>query len=100
MIKVTIEVMSMLQDDFDHKGSGSLVLEEVVSPGTSIVDLIHLMADKYPRFGRKLLNGQKQDLLGDCLVILNGAIVSASTELNTGLKEGDTITFAPAFYGG
>ena len=99
-MRIVIEVTSWLKDDFDYKDTGSLVLEEAVSPGASIMDLIHLMADKYPRFGRKLLNGQKQDWLGDCLVILNGGIVSASTELNTGLKEGDTITFAPAFYGG
>ena len=99
-MRIVIEVTSWLKDDFDYKDTGNLVLEEVVSQGTSIMDLIHLMADKYPRFGRKLLNGQKQDLLGDCLVILNGSIVSARAELNTGLKEGDTITFTPAFYGG
>jgi len=96
MIKVTIEVMSSLQDDFDHKGSGSLVLEEVVSPGTSITDLIHLMADKYPKFGKKAFDAQKQGLTDYCGVILNGNFVSASAELNMELKEGDAVTFFPA----
>lgn len=100
MIKVTIEARSWLKDDFVHKSSGSLVLEEVVSPGTSIMDLIHLMADKYPRFGKKAFDDQKQNLLDYCLVILNGSIMSAPAELNTELKGGDAVTFAPAFYGG
>lgn len=100
MMKVTVEVTSWLKEDFNHKSQGSLVLEEVVTPGTSIIDLIHLMADKYPKFGKKVFNGQKQELTDYCLMILNGSIVSASAELNTELKEGDTIKFLPFFFGG
>lgn len=100
MMKVTIEVRSWLKDDFVHKSSGSLVLEEVVSRGTSIMDLIHLMADKYPRFGKKAFDDQKQNLLDYCLVILNGSIMSAPAELNTELKEGDNVKLSPGFYGG
>lgn len=97
MIKVTIEVMPMLQDDFDYKSSGSLVLEEVVSPGTSIMDLIRLVVSKYPKFGKKAFDAQKQVLTDYCGVMLNGRFVSASAELNMELKEGDTVTFYPAF---
>ena len=100
MIKVIIEVMSWLKDDFGHKSSGSLVLEEVVSLGTSIMDLIHLMADKYPKFGKKAFDDQKQELTNYCAVILNGSFVSAPAELNMELKEGDTVTFLPLFFGG
>ena len=100
MVKVTVEVLSWLKDDFNHKSSGSLVLEEVVSPETSVIDLIHLMADKYPKFGKKVFDDQKQELTDYCLVILNGSIVSASAELNMELKEGDTVTFLPFFMGG
>jgi len=100
MVKVTVEIISWLKADFNHKSSGSLVLEEVVSPGTSVIDLIHLMADKYPKFGKKVFDDQKQELTDYCLVILNGSIVSASAELNMELKEGDTVTFLPFFMGG
>ncbi len=100
MIKVTIEIMLWLKDDFDHESSGSLVLEEIVTPGTSIVDLIHLMADKYPKFGKKAFDDQKQALTDYCLVILNESIVTALAELNTELKEGDAVKFLPAFFGG
>ena len=100
MVKVTVEIISWLKDDFNHKSSGSLVLEEVVSPGTSVIDLIHLMADKYPKFGKKVFDYQKQELTDYCLVILNESIVSASAELNMELKEGDTIKFLPFFFGG
>jgi len=100
MMKVTVEIMSWLKEDFNYKGQGSLLLEEVVTPGTSIMDLIHLMADKYPKFGKKVFNGQRQELTDYCLVILNGSIVSALAELNTEMKKGDTIKFLPFFFGG
>jgi len=96
MIKVTIEIMSVLKDDFDYTSSDSLVLTEVVSPGTSVVDLIRLMSDKYPKFGKKAFDAQKQVLTDYCGVMLNGRFVSASAELNMELKEGDTVTFYSA----
>lgn len=97
MIKVTIEVMSMLQDDFNYKSSDSPVLAEVVSPGTSIMDLIRLMVDKYPKFGKKAFDVQKQVLTDYCGVMLNGNFVFTSAQLNMELKEEDTVTFYPAF---
>ena len=99
-IKVIIEVTSWLKEDFGHDGLNNLVIEEVISQGTSIMDLIHLIADKYPKFGKKALADQKQNLLDYLLVILNGSIVSTPAALNTELKEGDKVTLTPAFYGG
>jgi molybdopterin converting factor small subunit len=100
MMKITVEVNSGLKEDFNHKSQGNLVLEEVVSPGTSLVGVIHLLADKYPKFGKKAFDNQKQELIDYCLVALNGSIVSAPAQLNIELKEGDTVTFLPFFFGG
>jgi len=99
-IKVIIEVTSWLKDDFDPKSPGSVVLEEAVSPGTSIMDLMHLLADKHPRFGKKAFADSKQGFFDYCAVILNGNFVSAPAELNKELKEGDTVILSTAFYGG
>jgi molybdopterin converting factor small subunit len=99
-IKVTVEVMSWLKEDFGHQGADKLVLEETISPGTSIMDLLHLMADKYPRFGQKAFGNSKQDFLDYCAVILNGTFLSALAELNTELKAGDNVKLSPGFYGG
>jgi len=99
-IKVTVEVMSWLKEDFGHKGWDKLVLEETVSPGTSIMDLLRIIASKYPRFGQKAFGNPNQDFLDYCAVILNGTFLSAMAELNTELKDGDNIKLSPGFYGG
>jgi len=92
--------MSWLKEDFDHEGWDKLVFEETVSQGTSIIDLLHLMANKYPKFGQKAFTDPQKDFFDYCAVILNGSLLSAPAELNAGLKEGDNIKLSPGFYGG
>jgi len=99
-IKVTIEVMSWLKEDFGHEGWDKLVFEETISPQTSIMDLLHLMADKYPKFSHKAFADPRQDFFDYCAVILNGSFLSNPAALNTELKEGDNIKLTPGFYGG
>jgi len=64
------------------------------------MDLIQLLADKYQTFGKKAFSDQTQGFFDYCAVILNGKFISAPAELKTELKEGDTVTLSPAFYGG
>ncbi|MFC1912519.1 MoaD/ThiS family protein [Chloroflexota bacterium] len=99
-MKVIINIAAWLKDDFGHKGSGSLALRETINPGTSIMDLVRILAAKYQTFGKKAFADPKQGFFDYCAVILNGKFISAPAELNTELKEGDTITLSPAFYGG
>lgn len=99
MIKVTIAVMSWLKEDFDHKSWDRLVFEEVISPRTSIMDLLYLVAKKYPKFGQKAFVDPKQDFFECCAVILNGSFLSALADLRTELKEGDNLKRCPGFYG-
>lgn len=99
-MKATVEVMSWLKDDFGHKSWDKLIFEEAINPGTSIMDLAYLLADKYPEFGRKAFADQKQNFFDYCAVILNDRFLSAPAELNTKLKEGDNIKLSPGFYGG
>ena len=99
-IKVSVEVISWLKEDFDHEGWDRLVFNHETAPGSSIMDLLRQLARKYPKFGKKAFADPKQHLFDYCLVILNGNIVSNPAELNKELKEGDTVKFAPAFSGG
>lgn len=92
--------MSWLKEDFDHEGWDKLVFEESISSGTSIMDLLHLMANKYQKFGKKAFGNPKQDFFDYCSTILNGSLLSAPAELNAELKEGDNIKLSPGFYGG
>ena len=98
--KVTIEVMSWLKEDFGHEGWDKLVFEEAISPGTSIMDLLHTLAKKYPKFAKKAFADPNQDFFDYCAVILNGSFLSNPAALNTELKEGDNLKLSPGFYGG
>jgi molybdopterin converting factor small subunit len=99
-LKVTIEIISWLKEDFDHEGWDKLILEETIRSGTSIMDLLHYLAEKYPKFGQKAFVNPAQDFLDYCAVILNGSFRSNLAALNTDLKEGDNLKLSPGFYGG
>lgn len=92
--------MSWLKDDFGRKDSDKVDLAETINPDTSIMDLIHLLAKKYPQFGKKAFSSPNQGFFDYCAVILNGRFLSAPAEYDTKLKEADTVTLSPAFYGG
>ena len=62
--------------------------------------LVHHLADKYPKFGRKAFDSPNQELFDYCAVVLNGTFLSASDDQNTELEEGDSVKLSPAFYGG
>lgn len=90
--------MSWLKEDFGFKNAGSFAVKEEVSQGTSLMDLIRHLADKFPTFGKKAF-AQKQDMTEYFMVILNGQLIS-TVELSQELKPGDKIALTPAFYGG
>jgi len=99
-IKITIEIMSWLKEDFGYEGWGRLVIEERISSGKSIWDLLHILADKYPRFGQKAFGDPKKDFFDYCAIVLNGTFISGIPSLNAELKEGDNLILSPGFYGG
>ena len=83
--------MSWLKEDFDLKTSDNLIFEETFKTETSIMDLLHLIADRYPKFGKNVSDNPKQDFFDYCLVILNRKIITNPAEVNTELKEGDNV---------
>jgi len=98
-INITIEVLSWLKEDFNHKIADTVVIKESVSPRTSLMDLLRTLAERYPAFSRKTF-GHKDGLTEYCMVILNGEIVSPLNLEEKTLKEGAVIKLTPAFYGG
>jgi hypothetical protein len=99
-IKITIEVMSWLKEDFGYEGWGRLVIEEALSPGTSILNLLRSLGEKYPRFGQKAFGDPRKDFFDYCAIVLNGTFLSGLPSLNAELKDGDSLIFSPGFYGG
>jgi molybdopterin converting factor small subunit len=99
-IKVSIEVMAWLKEDFGHEGWDKLIFDQEVARGSSIMDLLQQLAKKYPKFRQKAFIDAKQNLLDYCAVIYNGTFLSSLHDLNTELKEGDNVKLTPGFYGG
>jgi molybdopterin converting factor small subunit len=96
---ITIEVLSWLKEDFNHKITDTVILKEPISPGTSIMELLRTLAERYPAFARKTF-GHKDGLTEYCMVILNGEIISPLELDKKTLRQGDVIKLTPAFYGG
>jgi len=99
-IKVTVEVMSWLKEDFGHEGGDSFVIEEIVPTGASVMDLLHTLAGKYSVFGKKAFVVEPKVTFDYCPVIWNGTLLPQLSELDTKLKDGDTIKLIPNLYGG
>ena len=99
-IKVTVEVMSRLKEDFGHEGWDRLVIEETVPTGASIMDLLHTLAGKYSVFGKKAFAVEQKVTFDYCAVIWNGTYLPNLAELDSELKSGDTIKLIPGLYGG
>ena len=99
-IKVTVEVMSWLKEDFGHKGWDTLVIEETVPTGASIMDLLHTLAGKYSVFGKKAFAVEPKVTFDYCAVIWDGTLLADLAELDAELKDGDTIKLIPGIYGG
>ena len=99
-IKVSVEVLSWLKEDFNHEGWDKLIFEQEIARGSSIVDLLHELAKKYPRFNQKAFTDAASNLLDYCAVVYNGKFLSSLQSLDTELKEGDSLKLTPGFYGG
>jgi molybdopterin converting factor small subunit len=99
-IKVSVEVMSWLKEDFGHDSWDKLVFDQEISRGSSIMDLLQQLARKHPKFNRKAFTDATQSLLDYCAVVFNGRFLSSLQDLDTKLNEGDDIKLIPGFYGG
>ena len=99
-IKVSVEVMSWLKEDFEHEGWDRLVFDQEITGNSSIMDLLQQLARKYPRFNQKAFIDSKHNLLDYSAVVFNGTFLSSLRNLDSELKEGDNIKLTPGFYGG
>jgi len=100
MIKVTVEVMSRLKEDFGHSDQDKLIIEESVYQGTTIMDLLHLLSVKYPVFGNKAFAVEQKVTFDYCAIFWNGTLLTDLTDMDNELKDGNKVKLIPALYGG
>ena len=95
---VHLEVVGWLVSAFGPY-SGRLKLEEAVSPGTSLDQLLRFLARKYPGFKKAAFqpDGSYNGLMN---VVVNDRLLSTPSEQESPLQDGDTIVLVPAYAGG
>jgi MoaD family protein len=95
VIKVLVEYMLKFRD-ISGRNAEVVVLDE----GSTVNDLITLLSSKYgSEFTQQFLNPSGDEVGGNVLILLNGKSLTTK-ELNTVLKDGDTITLTFTVFGG
>lgn len=100
MILVNLEVMSWLKEHFNYKGADRFVIKESVPGGCSVMELLRMLAGRYPVFGKKAFSVKQHITFDYCAVSLNGKLITGLPGLDSKLKDGDTIKLFPHIYGG
>ena len=100
MIHVNFEVMSWLREHFNYKGVDKFVIKETVPGGSSVMELLRMLAGKYPVFGKKAFSVKQTVTFDYCSVSLNGTLITGLPGLDIELNDGDTIKLFPHIYGG
>lgn len=78
----------------------SLVIEEVLSSGSSLRKLLARLAARHARFGEAIYDGQGETLRETVVVTHNGRLVSPETALDLTLQDADSVALIPAYSGG
>lgn len=99
-MQVRLEILPWLTTAFGGSGGKRLVLEEGITEGGSVGDLLAGLASRYPKFGEMAFDPVSRLLTGQVTVILNGLMVELAEGLDTQLRDGDGLMLVPAFVGG
>jgi molybdopterin converting factor small subunit len=104
MYRVTIELWlwlgNELQGDFESPSPMRSLREEKIEEGTTIRQLLDLLARRYPPIAKKVFNLEAQELSPYLVVNYNGRVISPYIVYDQILKDGDQITVLPMYVGG
>ena len=99
-IKVSVEVVSWLKEDFGHDGWDRLAFDQEIPRSSTLMGLLQQLGKEYPKFRQKAFAEAGRNLLDYSAVVHNDTFLSSLQDLDIELKEGDEIKLAPGFYGG
>ncbi|MHB0869118.1 MAG: MoaD/ThiS family protein [Chloroflexota bacterium] len=99
MPKVKVEILPWLSQIVAPEQSGRMLVEVEVQ-GDRMLDLLDLLAERYPHFAGKLYDVQRRDTTDLVEIAINGAMLNFGDLAGARLKEGDTVMLLSAFVGG
>jgi len=96
---VTIEIVPWLTDYFEHKGHGRHRIAKAVPHGTTILDVLKLLAQEQPRF-QEVAFPYRSEFNTSISILINGKWLHTGNEMDRQMGDNDVITLLPAFTGG
>ena len=100
MGKVKFEIRPWLSTLLDPEEAGILVLEENISEGITLRDLLRKLADEYKAFGDVFFDPNTGQPSSSVAIVINNMLMQSIAELDAELKDSDTITLLPFLDGG
>ena len=100
MAKVQVRIPPHVAKMFDAGSSGWLVIEQELNKPLTVSDLLSSLVMTYPGFRESVYNpnaGVINDQIG---LILNDRMLTFKEISKTTLKDNDSITIVPLYYGG
>ena len=100
MDHIQIVIMPWLSDAFGSEGSQRVVLGEQIDPGSSLKEVLHLLAVKYEPFGSTIFDVRSERVRNHARVVVNDRLMELLEGVDTVLKDGDQLIFLAAYSGG
>jgi sulfur carrier protein ThiS len=104
MNRVTIELWFWLRNelgkDFESPSKMRSIREEKVEEGTTIRQLLHSLANRYPPIAQKIFDIKGKSIYPNIVVNYNDSVISPHIVHDQVLRDGDKITILPMYVGG
>ena len=95
---IPVEIASWVTKFVGGDGSGRRVLEEPLTPDSTVRSVLSGLSAQFPELHRALWHGKE---LGEHIeVLVNDAVLGIEHDLDSPLRSGDRITLLAQFMGG
>jgi molybdopterin converting factor small subunit len=98
---VHVEVLSWVNKYVGGPGAGEVRLDEEVPGGATVREVLRQVTARHPELGRALWHDRQSREISDNIeVMVENAVLGVSHELDSPLRDGDTITLLGQYMGG
>ena len=100
MGKVQLKVLPWIANMLNVQGPNWLTLEQEITEGATIGDLLADLASNYTAFRKVVFNPDKREISGQVMIIINGSLLQFPDMTEAKLSDGDNIILMPVYSGG
>lgn len=97
---IAVSILPWYSEALDPDHPATLVIEKEIPSGSSLRELLHGLADQYPKFKEVIYDPQGDVLQPSVVITHNGRLVANSIARELPLTGGDQISLIPVYTGG